>query len=85
MRRFPPYLAALVMLTGSAAAASVGTANAAGSLTGLIATYSSAQSWSSGFEGDYSITNDSNATVNSWTLTFELPRTRRSPAPGTAR
>ena len=73
MRRFPPYLAALVMLTGSAAAASVGTADAAGSLTGLIATYSSAQSWSSGFEGDYSITNDSNATVNSWTLTFELP------------
>jgi Cellulose binding domain/Glycosyl hydrolases family 18 len=73
MRRFPPYLAALVMLTGSAAAAGVGTANAAGSLTGLIATYSSAQSWSTGFEGDYSITNDSNATVDSWTLTFELP------------
>ena len=73
MRRFPPYLAALVMLTGSAAVASGGTANAAGTLTGLIATYSSAQSWSSGFEGDYAITNDTNATVNSWTLTFDLP------------
>jgi hypothetical protein len=72
MRRFPSYLATLVLLTGSAAAASGGAANAA-ALTGLIATYSSAQNWGSGFEGDYSITNDSNATVNSWTLTFTLP------------
>jgi Cellulose binding domain/Glycosyl hydrolases family 18 len=73
MRRYPRYLAALVMLTGSAAVASGGTANAAGPLTGLIATYSSASSWSSGFEGDYSITNETNATVNTWTLTFTLP------------
>ena len=73
MRRFPTYLAALVLVTGSTAVASSGAANAAGTLTGLIATYSSAQSWSSGFEGDYSITNDTNATVNSWTLTFDLP------------
>jgi len=73
MRHLPPYLAALVVLAGSATVASGGTANAAGPLTGLIATYSSAQSWSSGFEGDYSITNDTNATVDSWTLTFDLP------------
>ena len=73
MRRLPPYLAALVMLTGSAAVASGGPADAAGTLTGLMATYSSAQSWSSGFEGDYTVTNDTNATVNSWTLTFDLP------------
>ncbi|HEX4788809.1 MAG TPA: cellulose binding domain-containing protein [Actinospica sp.] len=74
MRRLPPYLAAFVMLAaGSAALASGGTATAAGPLTGLIATYSSAQNWGSGFEGDYSITNDTNATVNSWTLTFSLP------------
>ena len=72
MRRLPSYLTALVMLT-SAAVAGGGTADAAGSLTGLIATYSSAQNWGSGFEGDYSITNDTNATVNSWTLTFDLP------------
>jgi hypothetical protein len=73
MRHVPASLAVLVMLTGSAAVASGGAANAAGALTGLIATYSSAQNWGSGFEGDYSITNDTNATVNSWTLTFDLP------------
>lgn len=75
MRHFTASFAALVMITGSAAVASGGTANAAGGLTGLIATYSSAQNWGSGFEGDYSITNDTNATVNSWTLTFDLPST----------
>jgi hypothetical protein len=75
MRHVSASLAALVMLTGSAAVAGGGTANAAGTLTGLIATYSSAQNWGSGFEGDYSITNDTNATVNSWTLTFDLPST----------
>lgn len=73
MRRLPPCLAALVMLTGSAAVASGGTADAAGTLTGLMAAYSSAQSWSSGFEGDYTVTNNTNATVDSWTLTFDLP------------
>jgi hypothetical protein len=73
MRHFSARLAALVVITGSAAVASGGAANAAGGLTGLIATYSSAQNWGSGFEGDYSITNDTNATVNSWTLTFDLP------------
>ncbi|HWG26332.1 cellulose binding domain-containing protein [Actinospica sp.] len=72
MRHIPAYLAALVMISGSAAAASGGAANAA-ALTGLIATYSSAQNWGSGFEGDYSITNDTNATVSSWSLTFDLP------------
>ena len=73
MRRLPSYLAALVLLTGSATVATGGAAHAAGTLTGLIATYSSPQNWGSGFEGDYSITNDTNATVNSWTLTFDLP------------
>jgi len=73
MRHVSASLAALAMFTGSAAVAGGGTANAAGTLTGLIATYSSAQNWGSGFEGDYSITNDTNATVNSWTLTFDLP------------
>ena len=72
MRRLPTYLAALVMLTGSAVAGGTA-AQAAGGLTGLIATYSSPQNWGSGFEGDYSITNETNATVDSWTMTFELP------------
>jgi hypothetical protein len=72
MRRLPVHLAILALLTGSAAAAG-GAADAAGGLTGLIATYSSPQNWSSGFEGDYSIANETNATVGSWTLTFELP------------
>ena len=49
------------------------TAHAAGGLTGLIATYAVTQSWSSGFEGHYTITNNTNATVTTWTLTFDLP------------
>ena len=74
MRRIRPTLAALVLLAGcaTAAAGSAGAADAA-ALTGLIATYSSPQNWGSGFEGDYGIVNDTNATVNSWTLTFDLP------------
>ncbi len=48
-------------------------AQAAGGLTGLIANYAVTQSWQSGFESTYTITNNTNATVNSWSLTFDLP------------
>jgi hypothetical protein len=74
MQRLSRHLAALTLLAASATAVASGggTANAA-ALTGLIATYSSAQSWSSGFEGDYSIVNETNTTINTWTLTFQLP------------
>ena len=48
-------------------------AHATGGLTGLMANFAVTQTWSSGFEGDYTVTNNSNATVNSWSLTFTLP------------
>ncbi|WP_370079948.1 cellulose binding domain-containing protein [Streptacidiphilus sp. MAP12-16] len=49
------------------------TSNAATGLTGLIANFAVTQTWTGGFEGGYTITNDTNATVNSWTLVFDLP------------
>ena len=42
-------------------------------LSGLVATLTEPQSWSSGFEADYTITNYTKATVSSWSLSFTLP------------
>ncbi|MGF1430627.1 cellulose binding domain-containing protein [Kitasatospora sp. LaBMicrA B282] len=41
--------------------------------TGLVATMTEPQSWQSGFEADYTVTNSTINTVNSWTLSFDLP------------
>jgi hypothetical protein len=49
------------------------TAHAAGGLTGLIADFAVTSTWQSGFEGTYTITNDTNATVSTWSLGFDLP------------
>ncbi|AEW99476.1 cellulose binding domain-containing protein [Streptantibioticus cattleyicolor] len=49
------------------------TAHAATGTTGLVATWSVAQSWQTGFEGDYTITNNTKATVPTWSLSFDLP------------
>jgi hypothetical protein len=65
--------AALVGGSLAATATVAATAAQAAGLTGLIATYSTTQSWSGGFGGQYSIVNSTNATVNSWTMTFDLP------------
>ena len=72
MRRLSLASAVAAALVGAALPAAVPAAQAAG-LTGLIATYSTTQSWSGGFAGQYSITNDTNTTVTSWTMTFDLP------------
>ncbi|WP_042405951.1 cellulose binding domain-containing protein [Streptacidiphilus carbonis] len=48
-------------------------AQAASGLTGLIANFAVTQSWQGGFEGAYTITNDTNATINTWSLVFDLP------------
>lgn len=48
-------------------------AHAASGLTGLIANFAVTQSWQGGFEGGYTITNSTNATVASWSLVFDLP------------
>lgn len=74
MRRVSLASALTVALVGGAAAATVQAvpAQAAG-MTGLIATYTTTQSWGSGFAGQFAIANATNATVNSWTMTFDLP------------
>ena len=48
-------------------------AQAASGLTGLMATFAVTQSWQGGLEGTYTITNNTNATVNTWSLVFDLP------------
>ena len=82
MRRLSPArrtplasVAAFALAAAGTTALCVGSGPAAdaAAMTGLIATYSTTQSWSGGFAGQYSIVNDTNATVNSWTLTFDLP------------
>jgi cellulose binding protein with CBM2 domain/fibronectin type III domain protein len=72
VRRLSLASAVAAALLGTALPAAAPTAQAA-ALTGLIATYSTTQSWSGGFAGQYSITNDTNATVADWTMTFDLP------------
>ncbi|MFC1440579.1 cellulose binding domain-containing protein [Streptacidiphilus sp. N1-10] len=49
------------------------TARAASGLTGLMAAFAVTQSWQGGLEGTYTITNNTNATVNTWSLVFDLP------------
>jgi len=49
------------------------TAHAAGGLTGLMANFAVTSTWQGGFEGTYTITNNTNATVSTWSLVFDLP------------
>jgi len=72
VRRVSLATLASLALIGGAAMASTPAAQAAGN-AGLIATFTTTQTWSSGFEGQFSITNNTNATVNTWTMTFDLP------------
>jgi hypothetical protein len=75
MRRVTLSLAtaAGLLATPLAAAATATSAHAAGGPTGLIANYAVTSSWSSGFEAGYTITNNTNAAVDTWSLSFDLP------------
>ncbi|SEL14742.1 cellulose binding domain-containing protein [Streptacidiphilus jiangxiensis] len=75
MRRVTLSLATVAGLLAMplTAAVTATPAQAAGGLTGLIANYAVTSSWSSGFEASYTITNNTNATVNTWSLSFDLP------------
>ena len=69
MRRVSLASTLAVALAGAAATAP---AQAAG-MAGLIATYTTTQSWGGGFAGQFAITNATDTTVNTWTMTFDLP------------
>lgn len=71
MRRVTLSLATAAALLAPPLAATG--AHAAGDLTGLIADFALTQSWQSGFEGGYTVTNHTNATVGTWSLSFDLP------------
>lgn len=45
----------------------------AAAMSGLIADFAVTQSWETGFEAAYTVTNHGNTTVTSWSITFELP------------
>ncbi|MHA6758456.1 glycoside hydrolase family 18 protein [Streptacidiphilus sp. PAMC 29251] len=73
MRHAPLRAAAIAaLLVGGTSALTAPTARAADN-TGLIAAFTVASSWNSGFEGDYTVTNKSNKTVTTWSITFDLP------------
>ena len=63
-------LVAAPLLVPSAASASTPTT---GGMSGLIATFAVTQTWQGGLSGSYTVINDTNSTVNSWSLTFSLP------------
>ncbi|MEY9874521.1 hypothetical protein ABH931_004021 [Streptacidiphilus sp. MAP12-33] len=74
MRRVTlPFVAAATLLAVPLTALGAQSARAATGLTGLMATYAVTSTWSSGFEASYTITNNTNATVNTWSLSFDLP------------
>ena len=71
MRRVTLHVTAAATLIAAPLLVPTG-AHAAG-LTGLIANFAVTQSWQGGIEGTYTITNQTNATVNTWSLGFDLP------------
>ncbi len=72
MRRLTAYVLATALPVAGVSIAAAPPAGAAAT-TGLIATFTTTQSWGNGFEGQYDIVNRTNTTVSSWTLTFDLP------------
>ncbi|MGW4692090.1 cellulose binding domain-containing protein [Kitasatospora cineracea] len=70
MRRVTLSLAAAAALIAAPLGA---TAAGAAGVSGLTADYAVTQSWSNGFQATYTVTNHTNATVNSWSLSFDLP------------
>ncbi|MFB7947141.1 cellulose binding domain-containing protein [Kitasatospora phosalacinea] len=70
MRRVTLSLAAAAALIAAPLGA---TAAGAAGVTGVTADYAVTQSWSNGFQATYTVTNHTNATVNSWSLSFDLP------------
>ena len=74
MRRVSLASTLAIALVGCTAATLAATAPAqAAGMTGLIAAYTTTQSWGGGFEGQFAITNATNTTINTWTMTFDLP------------
>jgi hypothetical protein len=65
--------AALVAVGGGAVAAFAATGPSTKAASGLTAVFSTDSNWGSGYQARYTITNNTGATVNGWTLAFGLP------------
>ncbi len=73
MRRVTLHVATAAALAAAPLLVPAAAHATSGGLTGLMANFAVTQTWSSGFAGSYTITNNSNQTVNTWSLTFTLP------------
>src|SRR2546423_13085313 len=62
-------LAAALVVGGTAVVVNATTASAAG---GVSATFVKTSDWGSGYNGQYTITNNSTADVNGWNLQFDI-------------
>src|ERR1044071_9333654 len=76
MSKFRWHLAALF---AAVAALVLGLAivPAASGAGGVSATFSKGSDWGTGFEGKYTITNNSTAALTSWTVEFTMPANHR--------
>ena len=73
MRRVTLHVATAAALAAAPLLVPAAAHATSGGLTGLMANFAVTQTWSSGFAGSYTVTNNSNQTVNTWSLTFTLP------------
>jgi hypothetical protein len=69
--------AAVVAVGGGTVAAFAATSPGTRAASGLTAVFSKDSDWGSGYQAKYTITNDTGATVNGWTLAFGLPSTAK--------
>lgn len=65
--------AAALAVGGGAVAAFAATSPGTKAASGLTAVFSKDSDWGSGYQAKYTITNNTGATVNGWTLAFGLP------------
>ncbi|MEV6845245.1 cellulose binding domain-containing protein [Actinoplanes sp. NPDC051411] len=65
--------AAVVAVGGGTVAAFAATSPGTKAASGLRAVFSTDSDWGSGYQAKYTITNNTGATVNGWTLAFGLP------------
>jgi hypothetical protein len=65
--------AAALAVGGGAVAAFAATSPSTKAASGLSAVFSKDSDWGSGYQAKYTITNNTGATVNGWTLAFGLP------------
>jgi len=74
MTKIRLHFFALIVAVATLAVGSPVPANAASILVaGLTATFTKGQDWGTGYEGKYTINNNSSSAISAWTVEFDLP------------